>query len=245
MNQTDNSLDNGLKHQQLLSKTIKINPITNNSSNQKIQLKITVNDKVIEFLVSTDFNPAIKDGYFVAYLDYSVLIGKFNFNNHEFTLTIAPGLDLLSGHLQKLRLFNEEFEIFLQRNIENLSLNYNGRIRIDKTNSNNFNQENFIKIDAIDCNQILFGTKAKELNNNNDWIILTEERGTEIILPADILNSGKNEINNLGKTQFIAINIRNYVDFHEISQQAYYCDHRLLNFNIITIPRQENKNARS
>jgi CRISPR-associated protein (TIGR03984 family) len=113
---------------------------------------------------------------------------------------------------------------------------FNGRIRIDDKS-----QEAAQEINAVDVNQIIFGTKAECLNKQ--WIKLSEERGTEIILPASVFNGY--DLTKFGREYLASIRIRNYIEWNPTSYQAYYSDHRFINFNLISIPNKENDNAQS
>jgi CRISPR-associated protein (TIGR03984 family) len=142
--------------------------------------------------------------FVVAYLDYKVLIGKysngsFSFYNNE---SIEP------KYVQRLRIFNKNEELLLWRSEGVLK----GRYRKDNDGD---------KIDVVDNNQVIFGTKAEEINS---YTKLTEERGTEIIIPFKdvILDVNKKE-------DRIKIKTRNYIGFNEI-YQATYIDSRFIEF---------------
>ena len=142
------------------------------------------------------------DSFVVAYLDYKVLIGKyangsFSFFNNE---QVDPKF------IQRIRIFNKDEELMLWRSEGKLK----GRYRKDNDGD---------KIDVVDNNQVLFGTKAEEING---FMRLTEERGTEIILPFDNLKVDDNE-------NRIKIKTRNYIGFNEI-HQATYVDCRFIEF---------------
>ena len=174
--------------------------------------------------------------YFVSYLDYAVIVGKWSLNDKNILLEIPPHLSFNPTYLQSLRLFNEHMEILLFSSNREKGA-FNGRIRIDDKSL-----EAAQEINAVDVNQILFGTKAECLNIP-EWIKLSEERGTEIILPASVFN-GYN-LTKFGKEYLASIRIRNYIEWNATSYQAYYSDHRFINFNLISIPNKENDNAQS
>jgi CRISPR-associated protein (TIGR03984 family) len=145
--------------------------------------------------------------FVVAYLDYKVLIGKYTngsfpfFNNEQ----IEPKF------IQRIRIFNQNEELMLWRSEGKLK----GRYR--KDNDGN-------KIDVVDNDQVLFGTKAEEING---YTKLTEERGTEIIIPfKDIILDGNK------KEDRIKIKTRNYIGFNEI-HQATYIDSRFVEFTFV------------
>ncbi len=143
-------------------------------------------------------------GYVVAYLDYKVLIGEFKddkliFHNNEI---------FESKYLQKVRVFNENKELYLWNISENL---FKGRLRID----NQGKEEG-----VIDAEQILWGTTAEPLNSG--WSRIYEERGTELIIPFDklIIDNHKKRIK---------IKVRYYIDYNELGQ-AGYVDSRFVSF---------------
>lgn len=227
--------ENGLKLNTISSSSIKIKDTLSNENGTA--LKIKANDKCLTVLPENNLDFFIQnnsEGYFVSYLDYAVLAGSWSFSDKSFSLNICPGGILDFNFLQKIRIFNESFELLLARNfITSLSgARLSGRIRMDK-NDGNTNSDN--KIDVIDCSQIIFGTRAEQFSDSN-WLKLTEERGTEIILPASVID-GKN-INNLGTEYLVAIKIRNYIGYHGKTSQAYYTDHRFMNFQLIDIPNE-------
>jgi len=114
----------------------------------------------------SDFTSLIKnwgdsEGYFVAYLDYKVLIGRVcdgGFAGEPFELKF----------IQKMRLFNQSKELYIWRNSENVFL---GRLRIDKTGE---------ETDVIDAWQALYGTKCEP---KAEGTLLTEDRGTNLVVP--------------------------------------------------------------
>jgi CRISPR-associated protein (TIGR03984 family) len=173
--------------------------------------------------------------YFVSYLDYAVIIGKWSLNDNNILLEIPPHLSFNPTYLHSLRLFNEHMEILLFSSNREKG-GFNGRIRIDDKS-----QEAAQEINAVDVNQILFGTKAESLIPG--WIKLSEERGTEIILPASVFNGY--DLTKFGRKYLASIRIRNYIEWNATSYQAYYSDHRFINFNLISIPNKENDNAQS
>jgi len=91
---------------------------------------------------------------------------------------------------------------------------FNGRIRRDYNSGDRGTY-------CVECQQALFGTQFEKIVSG--WGKLTEERGTEIIIPFDNLIG-------LGPDKPLFIKIRNYVDFHRETNQAYYTDCRLVSF---------------
>ncbi len=166
----------------------------------------TLNSKVelIKEITSLDEIKGIikNDSFVIAYLDYKVLIGKYS--NGGFAFYNNEQLEI--DHLQRIRIFNNIGELMLWRS----EGKFKGRYRNDNDGE---------AIDVVDNDQVLFGTKALEING---YTKLTEERGTEIILPLIGLNvdAGKNRIK---------IKTRNYIGFNEV-HQATYIDNRFVEF---------------
>lgn len=144
-----------------------------------------------------------EDGLVIAYLDYKVIIRKFLngkivlMDNEE---TFNPEF------IQKLRLFNETKELFIWRT----EGKWKARLRIDGDGE---------EVNVIEANQVLFGTTGI---HGNGYTILTEDRGTEIILPFEItgIDTKKNRVK---------IKTRNYIGYNELGQ-AGYVDTRFVKF---------------
>ncbi|MDP3149831.1 MAG: CRISPR-associated protein Csx19 [Ignavibacteria bacterium] len=160
-----------------------------------------IGTEVIEDL--SEINKIISEKSFVvAYLDYKVLIGKyigasFMFYNNE---QIEP------KYIQRMRIFNENEELMLWRSEGKLK----GRLRKDNEGD---------EVNVVDADQVLFGTIPNAING---FTRITEERGTELILPFKNLkvDNGKNRMK---------ITTRNYVGFNEI-HHATYVDCRFVGF---------------
>ncbi len=142
------------------------------------------------------------DSFVIAYLNYKVLIGKYSNGGFAFYNDEKIEID----HLQRLRIFNINEELMLWRSAGKLK----GRYRNDSDGD---------ATDVVDNDQVIFGTKAAEIDG---YTILTEERGTEIILPFTDLNVDTHE-------NRIKIKTRNYIGFNEV-HQATYVDNRFVEF---------------
>lgn len=144
------------------------------------------------------------DSFVIAYLDYKVLVGKYKngellfYNNETFELK----------YIQKLRVFNNNEELLIWR----LNNKFKARYRIDSPGTNCF---------ATDNNQVVFGTELEKLNDEN-FSLLKEERGSNIIIPFNNLNV--DQVDNR-----IKIKTRNYIAFNEIHQATYF-DSRFIGF---------------
>lgn len=158
--------------------------------------------------------------YFIAYLHYAVVIGKYNAGKITYfdpsDSKVKDSIDF--KYLQKLRVFNQDAELHIWKT----QGNFKGRIRSEKnfSGANKTKHNNLEIVEYIEVNQILFGTTSSDLGNG--FTKLTEDRGTEVILPFTniILDT---------QDKRIAIRTRNYVGYNEIGQ-AGYVDCRFVEF---------------
>jgi CRISPR-associated protein (TIGR03984 family) len=167
---------------------------------------ISVVSEVISLTIAThEFETTVTEhlhkspSFFVAYLDYKVIIGryvdgKFGCYGKE---TIDP--QHLQQYLQRLRVFNQDEELLLWRS----SGKFNGRFRIDKQGK---------EAEAIEANQVLFGTTAKKLNEH--FTQISEQRGTCLILPFPNIQVDD-------KKQRVFIKTRNYIDYNAVGQANF------------------------
>ncbi|MBP9885554.1 MAG: TIGR03984 family CRISPR-associated protein [Leptospiraceae bacterium] len=158
--------------------------------------------------------------YFIAYLHYAVVIGRCDTGKlHYFDPSDSNIKDSIDfKFLQKMRIFNKDAELHIWKT----QGNFKGRIRAEKNFSGaNKTKHNDLEIvEFIEANQILFGTTSIDLNNG--FTKLTEDRGTEVILPFTNI-----DIDN--KDKRMAIRTRNYIGYNEIGQ-AGYVDCRFVEF---------------
>lgn len=156
-------------------------------------------------LLSIVKNEFGETGYFIAYLNYKVIIGRFdkNFITYE-----NDNIDPI--HLQKMRVFNQIKEIYLWKTE---SENFNIRVRIDGEGE---------LVDIVKTKQVLWGTKAKKLDD--EWSKIYEQRGIEIIIPFSNV-----DIND--KEKRIKIETINYIGYNDIGQ-AGYIDSRFVDFHL-------------
>jgi len=175
--------------------------IANGLELKKIRSKaITlINDNLNTHLQSCFQNKA----FIVVYLDYKVLIGIYENNNMIF----ANNETFEPKYIQKIRFFDENKELLLWRSNEILK----GRLRIDNEGED---------VDVIDAHQVLWGTQASQVNE--EFTIITEDRGTTLILPIRNVN-----VNTSKKRIFLST--RNYIGYM-INNQATYVDCRFVKF---------------
>lgn len=162
----------------------------------------------IEEFEFKEFESKVKEyfkdnGLFIVYLDYKVIIGKYE--NNDF---IACGNEKFEPkYIQKIRVFNKNKELLLYRSEGKLK----GRIRVDNIAATD--------CDIIEADQVIFGTTA---NVSKGFTLITETRGTEIILPYEESSVDENQNRTKIKT-------RNYIDYNELGQ-AGYVDSRFVKF---------------
>ncbi len=150
-----------------------------------------------------------ESGYVIAYLDNKILIGKYEDEQFKF----YQKEEIKFEFIQKIRIFNKTKELYCWRSKNILK----GRLKDDENS------------EYIDANQVITGTKGEKLQNG-EFIKLSEESGTEVILPND-----KNfEVNE--KTKRVAIKTRNYIGYSD-NFQATYVDTRFVEF--VQLPEKE------
>jgi len=151
-------------------------------------------------------------GYFTAYLDYKVIVGKYE--NRNFTTykdeALSPDKKTLEPKfIQKLRLFNNSRELLLWRKEEG---SFAGRLRTDGEAENNTE-----KISVIDAQQVLYGTKSEKAKDSDTFTKISEDRGTEIIIP---LSNVSVDIKENPKKR-VSICTRNYIAYNDFGQAGY------------------------
>lgn len=158
----------------------------------------------LENFVHINFN---NDGYAVVYLYHKVLIGRKQYNKLLFFDNESFDLK----YLLKLRVFNEQTELFIWKKNESM---FNMRLRIDD------NIEGATEKTVINTRQIVWGTKLTRLKKG--WSELSERRGTKLIVPFEnlIIDNEKNRLE---------LWVRNYIEFNQYGQ-AGYSDCRFVKF---------------
>jgi len=173
----------------------------NGLSMKNIKTKTKVIDGISKLETINDYMTS--DSSVVAYLDNKVLIGSYK----DGTFRFRDNKSLDFNFIQKMRIFNDNEELLLWRRKDSL----NGRLRIDGEGE---------ETDIVEVNQVLFGTTSEKTGDG--YIKLSEERGTEIILP------DKNYQVDTKKKR-VAIKTRNYIGYTE-NLQATYKDVRFVKF---------------
>jgi len=163
-------------------------------------------------------------GYFIVYLDYKVLLGKWEFrgNPSQFNLILPFKIDFSLKFLQKLRIFNENFEILIFRSQTPSGRIFKWRLREDLPSSDS--AVGFERNLVIDNQQVLWGTKYEPISSGQTWGRLIEKRGIEIIVPFGQIN--------VTPQKPVFLKIRNYIGYHHETHQAYYYDCRFRAFEL-------------
>lgn len=161
--------------------------------------------KMEDFTVlSKDLNNSL----FIAYMYGGITIGKFD--NGKFTCSKGEFI-MDSEQLLRMRIFNENSELHIFRTASGLKY----RLRIDDIESIE------VLTEYIEADQVLFGTITEEPKEG--YTKLTEDRGTEIVLPFEF-KIGKNA----NPIERVKIRTRNYIGY--IDGHATYVDTRFLEF---------------
>jgi CRISPR-associated protein (TIGR03984 family) len=184
--------------------------------------------------IETIKNTFREEGFVVAYLYHEVLIGRYK--NQKMILYKNESID--PGHIIKIRVFNENKELFIWKTSEG----FNYRLReddetIEEGDAKNGSQvlcgkeaeenEGTKKVVyVVDARQVLWGTKIEE--KYGDFTLITEDRGTQLILPFTV-NSKLKELD--AKENRVFLKTRNYIDYNQLCQ-ATYVDSRFMGFRI-------------
>lgn len=145
-----------------------------------------------------------KSSWFVAYLDYRVVIGKYNETDKFVFYKRHPNEKLEAKYLQRIRVFNAKEELHLWRSGQELK----GRMRRDYIGEKD--------IDVVEAHQVLFGVR-KGQNCDDAFTEITEDRGTSLILPFTNL-----PFDDQGRlTSRVCIKTYNYIDYNDIGQATY------------------------
>lgn len=138
----------------------------------------------------------------VAYLDYMVLVGCFNWENQGFLFYEQYD----PKHLQRLRVFNSDGELLLHRG---KPLSFRGRLRIES------GRKEAEDVEVIDAMQVLWGTK-KTKTDHSEWSVISEERGTKLTLPFALNDFDLND-----KKKRVKLKTRNYISYNELGQAGF------------------------
>jgi len=159
----------------------------------------------------------IGPGFCVAYLDYRVLVGRYEQKNEKDEeggqMFFYRNRQVEPRFLQRLRVFNQERELLIWR----AQGGFRWRLRTDGGAGDT--QDGGKEVDVVEAEQILWGTRTEIIGGG--WTRIYEDRGTEIILPGEYL---KVDLNNRVK-----LVTRNYIEYNDLGQ-AGYVDCRFVKF---------------
>lgn len=155
---------------------------------------------------------APENAWFIAYLDHRVVIGRLI--DKTWSYYKQEDNDVILQNIQKLRVFNKNAELFVWRTKLG---GHKARLKTDKPGKEQ---------EVVDARQVLFGTKAEMLDTT--FAKLTEDRGTEIILPLKDLGISEDEIND--RKGRLCIHTRSYIGTITATGQASYEDVRFIEF---------------
>jgi CRISPR-associated protein (TIGR03984 family) len=175
-----------------------------NLKSTSISIEVKSNQDIID--------NAPDNAWFIAYLYHRVVIGQIK--DGKFVYYQDNKNDVTLNNIQKLRAFNKDAELFIWRTA---LAGYKARLKTDGEGEEK---------GVVDAWQVMFGTKA--INLNDSYSILTEDRGTEIILPLCKVEINKSEIND--EKGRLCIHTRSYIGTFEETLQATYEDVRFVEF---------------
>lgn len=134
------------------------------------------------------------------------------YQNREFTL---PGEQQLEPeNLRFLRVFDEEKELYVWRSDDGAEDAFWFRLRDDKPAETG---DVDIK-EAVEARQLLWGTELVDYPNGDaDWLVLTEERGIQIVIHRCLLPT-KFKVNRENRLWLVT---RNYIKYIGEGQASY------------------------
>lgn len=172
---------------------------------------------------------APENAWFIAYLYHRVVIGKIVAGKFDYYPDEKIPNDVTLSNILKLHVFNEDSELFIWKTSFG---GHKARLRKDEcvkiiNPDDNKNQPWFDpeKQYVVEAKQVLFGTEAVPAKDNPVYSVLTEKRGTEMILPWPNLKIDE-------KDHRICIKTRSYIGYIEETGQATYEDVRFVKFEM-------------
>ncbi|MDK2839944.1 MAG: hypothetical protein PWQ83_1516 [Thermosipho sp. (in: thermotogales)] len=158
----------------------------------------------------------IQNGYVVCWLDYAVLFGIIRNGEIKFYNNESPDFN---RYLQKLRIFNENEELYIWRSGNKFKFRYREDLDSNKNGE---------MVEYIDADQVMYGSKFEI---KDEFIEVYEKRGIRYIVPKEFIgNNLIDDINNNKKR--LVLHTRNYIGYNEIGQ-AGFVDSRFLKISVI------------
>lgn len=190
------------------------NEIKIDSSKGKVETQNNIpSSEIIGLIQKHNF---IEKTYFIAYLDYTVILGNVK-DKELFYFDKTQGKEIKFteqeiSYLQKLRIFNSKEELYIwNSNLpkKEFSARYRNEIDGEKL------------FEYLEANHVVFGTRTFYLDNK-EYSSIRENRGTEIILPFSNITVNDKE-------KRLAIKTRYYIDYNDLGI-AQYVDARFVKF---------------
>lgn len=128
-------------------------------------------------------------------------------------------MPLEAEYLRSIRVFTEESESYVWNSSVDMPDNFNLRIR-EEGSVQAALQGDF---QAIDARQLLWGTVLTDCSADNQWKIIKEDRGIELLIHRSILADDVK----ISPTNRLWLITRNYIDYTP-SGQAGYIDSRFV-----------------
>lgn len=175
----------------------------NNSANKQMTIK-SKSEPVADITLETILDKVSNDDYVVVWQHDAILIGRVK----DKTLEFADAGKFSFDRVQRMRIFNEERELYVWRTGYTLK----GRTREDNKGDEIF---------TIDAKQVLIGTRKENLCNG--FCKVSEDRGFELTLPDFDFEMPE------GENKRIAVLTRNYIGYTQ-SGVAGYEDCRFVDF---------------
>lgn len=127
-------------------------------------------------------------------------------------LTMPVIMPLEPQYLKSARFFNQDRECYVWKSSMDDPQIFCLRIRQDERVEFETGEP-----EAVEARQLLWGTRLEECPQDNDWKILKEDRGIELLLHRSLLpeNIKVNQSNRLCLTTY------NYIDYTPVGQAGY------------------------
>lgn len=156
------------------------------------------------------------EGYIVCWLDYAVLFGIIKNGEIKFYNNELPDFN---KYLQKLRVFNDQSELYIWRSGDKFKFRYR---------EDGVSNEDGEKVEYIDADQVMYGSK---FNPKDEFIEVSEKRGIRYKVPRELIgNYSAEDLDNNKKR--LVLHTRNYIGYNEIGQ-AGFIDSRFLRISVI------------
>lgn len=141
-------------------------------------------------------------------MDSGVCLGSFV--DGEFNM--PKKLPLLPEYVRKVRLFNNDSELHIWRSDSDEPNIFHFRLRVDIKPDNNNDEE---VQEYYKAYQLLWGT-LEVLSDDENWVVLKEDRGIELLVKCSILRT-----EDIKKNNRLWLVTHNYIGYNEIGQAGF------------------------